>query len=632
MNDPASLDSTEQPHSLAALAQHLRKDCLVSTSEAGSGHPTTCMSAAEIMTVLFFAEMAIDPRDPFRPGTDHLVLSKGHAAPLLWASLKKLGAIAEDTRTLRKVDSPLEGHPTPRVPGWVRVATGSLGQGLSVAMGMALGRRFKNDPGRIYCLMGDGEIAEGSVWEAAALASHYQLDNLCAVVDVNGLGQSGRTMHQHDLETVAGKLRAFGWQAITVNGHDVEALARAFEQARHQAGRPSVLVAATLKGKGAELTENKDGWHGKPLKKGEELDGALAELAAPAVAASVKPRSRGQLDSPARQVAPPASSTSPASPASPPPSPPYRIGQAVATREAYGDSLARLGMVDNRIVVLDSEVKNSTYAEKFKDRFPERFVECFIAEQNMVGAAMGLAAEGFVPFASTFAAFLSRAYDFIRVAAYSAPKHLVLCGSHAGVSIGEDGPTQMGLEDLAMMRSVVGSTVFYPADAMAAARLVERAAAIEGIVYLRTTRPKTPVLYSDQDDFPVGGCKVLRRSAKDVATVVAAGITLYEALAAHDRLSAQGIEIRVIDAYSIKPLDVATIQQCADETHAVVTVEDHYAWGGLGEAVAAAVRAPRFRILAVREVPRSASPTEQMARHGIDADAIVRAVQDLIRS
>lgn len=604
--------------SLRALAQRLRKDSLLSTAEAGSGHPTTCMSAAEIVAVLFGREMAFDPRDPDRPGTDHFVLSKGHAAPILWAILKEVGAITLDTMTLRRKDSPLEGHPTPRLPGWVKVATGSLGQGLAATVGMALARRLEKDPGRIYCLMGDGEIAEGSVWEAAALASWYKLANLCAIVDANGQGQSGRTMHGHDIDALAHKWRAFGWHAVGVDGHDVVAVSRAFEEARKITDKPTVIVARTLKGKGAKATEDKDGWHGKPLKKGAELDAALADVGEHPGSLQVEARTRG--DSGGR----------PRAPSGRPELPPYKLGDEVATREAYGETLVRLGAVDPRVVVLDAEVKNSTFAEKFKNKYPERFVECFIQEQAMVGAALGFAGEGFVPFSSTFAAFLTRAYDFIRMGVYSMPRHLIIAGSHVGVSIGEDGASQMGLEDLAMFRALIGTTVLYPADAMAAARLVEQAVAVGGIVYLRTSRPKTRVIYGPDEEFPVGGSKVVRRSEKDRATVVAAGVTLYEALAAHDRLAQEGIAVRVVDAYSVKPIDAATLQRCADETGAIVTVEDHAAWGGLGEAVAAVVRSPRWEMLAVRDLPRSAKPAELLAMHGIDADAIVRAVRKVI--
>ena len=605
---------------LRALAAHLRRDSILSTTEAGSGHPTTCMSCADIVAVLFGSEMAIDPHAATRLGTDHLVLSKGHAAPILWGALHAIGAIDLDTMTLRRLDSPLEGHPTPRVPGWVKVATGSLGQGLSAAAGIALARRLAGDPGRVYCLMGDGETAEGSVWEAAALAAHEKLGSLCAIVDANGLGQSGPTLRGHDLEAICAMWKAFGWHAIAVDGHDVDALLAAFDAARGVADRPTVLVARTLKGKGVKAIEDKPGWHGRPLKKGAELDAALAEVGDPKVDLALEARTRGPA--PPRPVAPTISL----------PPPTYKIGDEVATREAYGDALTRLGAVDPRVVVLDAEVKNSTFSEKFKTRFPERFVECYIAEQNMVGMALGFAGEGYIPFASTFAAFLSRAYDFIRMGAISTPAHLILCGSHVGVAIGEDGPSQMALEDVAMMRAILGSSVFYPADAMATARLVEEAVHVGGIVYLRTSRPKTRVLYGPEETFPAGGCKVLRSSPKDAVTVVGAGVTLYEALTAADRLAAAGIAARVIDAYSVKPLAEAALRAAVEETGGrLVTVEDHAAWGGLGEAVAATTYPRACELLAVRTLPRSGKPAELLARHGIDAAAIEAAVRRLLR-
>jgi transketolase len=604
---------------VSALAQRLRRDSLIATSEAGSGHPTSCMSAAEIVASLFAREMSIDPRDPSRAGTDHFVLSKGHAAPILWAVLKEIGAISIDLNTLRRFDSPLEGHPIPAtMPGWVKVATGSLGQGICAAVGMALGRRVAGDPGRIYCLLGDGEIAEGSVWEAAELAAYDKLANLCAIVDVNGLGQSGRTMHGHDIDAIAGKWRAFGWNAIGLDGHDVAALARGFDDARKATDRPSVILARTLKGKGAKLVEGKPGWHGKPLKKGAELDGALADVGDPPLHLTVAARTRGQAGA------------RPHAPQSTPAAPTYKLGDQVAPREAWGDALVRIGTIDARIVVLDAEVKNSTFSEKFKDKFPQRFAECFIAEQNMVGVALGLAAEGFVPCASTFGAFFTRAYDFIRMAACSTPPHLILCGTHVGVSIGEDGPSQMALEDLAMMRALIGTTVLYPSDGMSTSRLVEEAVNTSGIVYIRAGRPKNKILYGPDEKFPVGGSKVLRSSPDDKVTIAAAGVTVYEALSAHDRLAREGIATRVIDVYSVKPLDEATLGRAVAETKGLVTVEDHTAWGGLGEAIAAAVRPRNHELLAVRELPRSGKPEELLAHHKIDADAIVSAVRRIV--
>ncbi|HEU4334507.1 MAG TPA: transketolase, partial [Candidatus Eisenbacteria bacterium] len=473
---------------LSKMAQKLRRLSIQATSEAGSGHPTTCMSCAEIMSVLFFSEMRFDPQDPTARNTDAFVLSKGHAAPILWAALSEAGAIAENPLTLRKVTSPLEGHPTPLSP-WVKVATGSLGQGLSAAAGIALARRFDGIAARVYCLLGDGETAEGSVWEAAQFASHLKLNRLCAIVDVNGLGQSGPTMYGHDVDVYVRRFEAFGWTAIAVDGHNVAELLEAFEKARASEDRPVAILARTVKGKGVASLEGRDGWHGKPLKKGPELDAALAELGDTDVTIRVKPRTS------------PVSTFKTAVLARGEVVPEYTLGQEVATREAYGTALAKLGRVHPDVVALDGDTKNSTYSEKFKAVKPDRFIEAHIAEQNMVGVALGLASDGKIPFASTFAAFLTRAYDQIRMASYSRPGTLVLCGSHSGVSIGEDGSSQMGLEDLAMFRALVSSTVLYPSDGVSAERLVAEAANAKGVIYIRTTRPKTRVLYPISERF-----------------------------------------------------------------------------------------------------------------------------------
>ncbi len=600
---------------LHKMAQRLRRDCLESTAEAGSGHPTSCMSAAELVSVLFFDEMRFDPRDPSGRDQDVFVLSKGHAAPVLWAALKEAGCIDDDLQTLRRFDSRLEGHPTPRVP-WVRVATGSLGQGLCAGVGMAWARKLDRSEGRVYVLLGDGEAAEGSVWEAAEFASFYGLDNVCAVFDVNRLGQSGPTMYEHHLEPYLSRLRGFGWEAAAVDGHDVKAVKEAYARARATKGKPFGIVARTFKGKGVSFLENKEGWHGKPVKKGEELSKALAELGDTSVTIKVEPRRYTPIRVPA--------------PGEPRVSPAYKLGQEVATREAYGSALAALARTAPQVVALDGDVKNSTFSEKFKDVAPERFAEAYIAEQNMVGAALGMSTEGKIPFASTFACFLTRAYDFIRMAVYSRPSHLVLCGSHAGISIGEDGPSQMALEDLAMMRALLGTTILYPSDAVSGERLVETAARTPGIVYIRTSRPKTKVLYDNGEAFPVGGSKTLRSSPKDRVTIVAAGVTVAEALKAHEALGKDGIAVRVIDLYSVKPVDEATLRKAAEETRGIVTVEDHSASGGIGDAVAAAVAGrTRVEILGVRDIPRSGKPEELMKAYGISAESIVEAAKRL---
>jgi transketolase len=609
---------------LAAMAQLLRRHCVEMTTLAGSGHPTTCLSAADLVAALFFHALRYDVPNPDNPLNDRFVLSKGHAAPLLYAVWAEAGAFpVERLKTLRRIDSELEGHPTPRFK-WAEVATGSLGQGLSIANGMALAAKMDKLPYRVYALLGDGEVAEGGVWEAIAFASYYKLDNLTAIVDVNRLGQSAPTMLQHDLETYARRFDAFGWHPIPIDGHDFTQILRALDEAKSVKGKPTVILARTLKGKGVSFLEDKEGWHGKPLPKAD-AEKALAELVLTdeqiVLARSLR-------------VHPPDGNL-PANPQSPIPDPKlprYELGQQVATREAYGDGLVALGKVNPQIVALDGDVKNSTFSEKFMAAFPERFIECFIAEQNMVGVAVGLATRGKIPFASSFACFLMRAYDFIRMAGIGMA-NIKLCGSHAGVSIGEDGPSQMGLEDLAAMRAIPRSIVLYPCDAVATVKLVAEMAKYQGIAYLRTTRPKTPVIYRNEEEFPVGGCKILRSSAEDAVTVVAAGITVHEALKAYEVLANEGIKIRVIDLYSVKPLDEATLIRCALETNrTIVTVEDHYPEGGIGDAVASAVSKEGIKVhkLAVNDIPRSGKPEELMDMFGISANAIVRTVRQLV--
>jgi transketolase len=604
---------------LTNIATRLRIDSVRATSEAGSGHPSTCCSAAEIVAALFFAEMRYDARDPQNPDNDRFVLSKGHAAPILYAAWAEAGFIRrDDLLKLRCLDSNLEGHPTPRL-AFVDVATGSLGQGLCAGLGIALNARRIGSEYRTYVLLGDGELAEGAVWEAADVATFHKLDSLCAITDVNGLGQSGPTHWKHDLEVLAARWRAFGWHAIVVDGHDLAAIIDALEKARQTRGRPTMILAKTLKGKGVSLMEGRGGWHGKALKKGEELDTALAELQ----------RQMVLEDGPAQRPEGPKPARRPVSKAGTVGVSVYKVGDSVATREAYGNALARLAAGDDRIVALDADVKNSTFSEKFEQLLPDRFYQNFIAEQVMIGVAMGLASRGAIPFPSTFAAFLTRAYDFIRMAAIS---HLdiKMAGSHAGVSIGEDGPSQMALEDLAMMRAEPNIAVLYPCDAVSTEKLVERMAYHSGPVYIRTSRPKTPVIYGPDDDFTVGGLKVLRESSSDVATVIGGGVTVFEALKAHDELKAQGMAIRVIDLYSLQPIDAATLARCARETRGrVITVEDHYAGGGIGDAVASAIASESFAVrrLAVREIPRSGTPEELLDRYGISARHIVAAVR-----
>jgi len=607
------------------LATQLRIDSIRSTSEAGSGHPTTCLSAADIVAALFFAEMRFDPADPRHPDADRFVLSKGHGAPLLYAVWAALGAFPRsELLTLRTLGSDLEGHPTPRLP-FVDVATGSLGQGLAAGIGMALNARRTASPSRTYVLMGDGESAEGSVWEGAEAGAFHRLDNLCGITDVNGLGQSRATQWDHDLQAYVSRWTAFGWHAIAIDGHDLAAILRALAEARATTGQPTMIVAGTLKGKGVKLFEGKPGWHGKALKKGPEMDGAIAELEAqyvktsdpaPVIPKPARRRDEGPLPDFVKVY----------------PAPAYKAGDLVATREAYGTALAALGAIDGRVVALDADVGNSTFSDRFEAKHADRFYQAFIAEQVMIGAAMGLASHGALPFPSTFACFLNRASDFIRMAGVS-HLNIKLAGSHAGVSIGEDGPSQMALEDLAIMRAVPNCTVFYPCDAVSTERLMAVAANTPGPAYLRLSRPKTPILYPADATFRAGGSMTLRQGPRDAVAVVAAGVTVFEALAAADRLAKEGVPIRVIDAYSVQPIDrdalVAAGAACGGR---LITVEDHYAHGGLGDAVSGAVWDQGFRVkrLAVREIPRSGTPEQLLEKYGISANAIVEAVQSLV--
>jgi transketolase len=614
---------TTSSATLKSLAAQLRIDSVRSTSEAGSGHPTSCLSAAEIVATLFFDEMRFDPSNPRNPDNDRFVLSKGHAAPILYAAWAEAGLFPrEELLKLRRIDSDLEGHPTPRL-SFVDVATGSLGQGICAAIGTALNARRIGSAYRTYVLLGDGEMAEGSVWEAANVAVHYKLDNLCGVIDVNALGQSQHTQFSHNMEEIAARWKAFEWHTIVLDGHSIEALQQAFAEARATTGRPTMILARTLKGKGLAAIEGKDGWHGKALKKGEETDKAVAELEAQKVAGAPKPNIEGPRST---------SRPEPAADYSKVPAPAYKKGDLVATREAWGVALAAVGAVDARIVGLDADVKNSTFSDKFEKVAPGRFYENFIAEQVMAGAAMGLAARGAIPFPSTFACFLTRAADFIRMGAISFA-NVKFTGSHAGVSIGEDGPSQMALEDLSMMRSVHGCAVLYPCDAVSTERLVVEMARQKGMAYMRTSRPKTPVIYGPDETFPIGGSKVVRQGAHDKAAVIGAGVTLFEALKAYDQLKKDGIEIRVIDAYSVQPIDQQTMVEAGRATGgALITVEDHYSSGGIGDAVSEAVAAAGFTVhrLAVREIPRSGQPDELLDRYGISARHIVEAVKHRI--
>ena len=601
---------------LKGIANQLRIHSINSTTAAGSGHPTSCCSAADMVAALFFGHMRFDAKNPHYHNNDRFILSKGHAAPLLYAAWAETGLFpAEELLKLRKFGSDLEGHPTPRL-AFVDVATGSLGQGLSVGVGLALAARFDKLDYNTYVLLGDGEIAEGSVWEAASLAGIYKLNNLIAIVDANRLGQSQATAFGHDIGVYRKRFEAFGWRVEDIDGHDLEEISEVLGGVGLN-DQPLAIIAKTYKGAGVSFLQDKEGWHGKPLNK-EEAAKAVAELQPTA-------KSGVGVAIPAPNPLPAPNHTAPS--AYPPLT--YKVGDSVATREAYGNAITRIGEVDPRIVAMDGDTKNSTYSEKFMKKFPARFTECFIAEQNMVGTATGMGARGKVPFASTFATFFSRTFDQLRVAGIS-QSNLKLAGSHVGVSIGEDGPSQMGLEDLAMMRAIAGSTVLYPSDAVGTEKLVEQMAQTKGICYLRTSRPKTPVIYNNDEAFPIGGAKVLREG--DKATVVAAGVTLFEALKAADALKNEGINITVIDAYSIKPLGKDAILAAAKKTNnTVVTVEDHYAEGGLGDAVAGELSPEGVKVhkLAVTSLPRSGKPEELLAHFGIDAASIVKKIKAL---
>jgi transketolase len=600
------------------LGQQLRVDSVRAAAAAGSGHPTSSMSAADLMAVLLAKYLRYDFDRPAEPLNDHLIFSKGHASPLLYSLYKAAGAISdEELLSFRKLGSRLEGHPTPQIP-WVDVATGSLGQGLPCAVGVALaGKRLDRVPYRVWVLCGDSEMAEGSIWEAFDHASHERLDNLIAIIDVNRLGQRGETMLGWDTAAYVRRAQAFGWRALEIDGHDVQEIDQAYEQALAGDGQPVAIIARTVKGKGVSAVENRNGFHGKPLEDPEAAIAELGGLRELTVRASV----------PADGAQPHRFETGQAPAAS------WKVGEEVATRRGFGEALTALAASDGRIVALDGEVGNSTYTELFADAHPERYFEMYIAEQQLIATAVGFQVRGWVPFAATFAAFLSRAYDFIRMAAVSRAD-IRLVGSHCGVSIGQDGPSQMGLEDIAALRSVHGSTVLYPSCANQTAKLVQAMVEQPGVSYLRTTRASTPVLYPSDVQFRIGGSHVIRSSENDEVTIVAAGITLHEALAAAEELAGEGVAARVVDLYSVKPIDEQTLIEAADATGVIVTVEDHHAEGGIGDAVlevfADSHSRPRILTLAVRVMPTSGTPAELLAQAGIDRVQIAETVRTLL--
>jgi transketolase len=616
---------------LSHKAYAMRISSLVMTTAAGSGHPTSALSCADIVAALFFYAMRYDLAHPDNPANDRLILSKGHASPILYAAYKELGVLSDqDMATYRSINSPLEGHPTKRFT-YTEAATGSLGMGLSIGLGMRLAARQQGYASRIFVLMGDSEVAEGQIWEAAELAAYYKASRLVGIIDCNRLGQTGPTMHEHHVQRYADKFEAFGWKTLIVDGHDMQQIMHALEKAADVDDKPVMIIAKTIKGYGLHEVEDKNGFHGKAFSK-EEVQDLLDELARRfpyAAAYNGRKVDYAWLTPSAREPIKPAKSLAPAESHTCL----YEKDSTIATRKAYGEALRGLGGENQSIVSLDAEVSNSTYAELFAQKYPERFYNCFIAEQNMVSMAVGFARLGMMPFVSTFGAFMSRAHDQIRMAAVgNAPLRLV--GSHAGISIGEDGPSQMALEDIALMRALPESVVLYPSDGVSTAALVKEMAVYDkGVSYLRTTRMATPVIYDVNETFSIGGCKIVRQSEQDKVCIVAAGVTLFEAIQAADMLSAEGISVSVIDLYSIKPLDTKTLTAVAKASgNRIITVEDHYREGGLGEAVASALSGTGIdvQILAVTQLPRSGKPGELLAWAGIDAVAIVAQVKRLI--
>ncbi len=635
-------------------AYKLRLESLQMTTKAGSGHPTSALSAADLVAATFFYAMHFDPDNFNSPDNDHFILSKGHASPVLYAAWKELGKITENQlMSYRQFGSPLEGHATLRFP-YAEAATGSLGMGLSIGAGMALANRLDERENHIYVMMGDSELTEGSVWEAAEIAAYYKLNKLIGIVDCNRLGQSTETIHGYHAQRYAQKFEAFGWKALVIDGHDMLQIISALDKARVSQDHPIIIIAKTIKGYGVDRVENKEGFHGKVFTP-DELKEILPQLEQRFASAAangnsfkwepVLPEGRAG-EEPFASIEPLKGVSGEVSTRASCSIDPngvekvrlkesnYKKGEMIPTRTAYGHAITAVGAACKQVVSLDAEVKNSTFAEIFEEKYPDRFFQCFVAEQNMVGMGIGFARCAKMPFISTFACFMSRAHDQIRMAAIGTSP-LRLCGSHAGVSIGQDGPSQMGLEDIAMMRALPESIVFYPSDAVSTHALVNQMANyMGGISYLRTTRGATPVIYDNDEQFFVGGCKVLKSSGADSALLVAAGITLHEALKAYDQLIQEGIAVSVIDLYSIKPIDAKTIEQVATRSgDRIITVEDHYIQGGVGEAVTYALRNTALEIhcLAVTQLPMSGKPEELRAWAGIDAAAIIKKVKELIK-
>ncbi|MFH1053838.1 MAG: transketolase [Candidatus Woesearchaeota archaeon] len=600
------------------MANILRRDSLKMTTKAGSGHPTTCLSCAEIISALFFDEMKFDKNNPKNPDNDEFILSKGHAAPILYSALYRSGCIKTDLLSLRQLKSPLEGHPVPRSLRWIKVATGSLGQGLSNGVGMAIAGKKQKKNFRVYVLLGDSECAEGSVYEAVELAVHYNLNNLCAIIDINRLGQTGPTMLGHNILSYRKRFESFGCNVIAINGHNISQIQKALKKAKQMKSRPTVILAKTFKGNGVSFLKNKNGWHGKSLDD-HQLAQALKEIPDPKIPKikAKKPKKkifRIRIKNKKIRLN-------------------YKLGDMVATRQAYGYALTKLANNNNTVIALDGETSNSTHSEELRKSDKNKYIECFIAEQNMVGMAAGLSTKGFNPFASTFSAFFSRAHDQIRMNSIST-LDITYVGSHAGVSIGEDGGSQMGLEDIAMFRCLPDSIVFYPSDAVSCENLVELASRLKGTKYIRTSRPKTPVIYNNSEAFKLGDFKILKRSNKDKAVIVGAGITLHESLKAHDILKDKGISTAVVDCYCIKPFDKDMfIRLAIDSGKNVIIAEDHYHEGGIGEMISQALAGTDIMIksLAVHNLPHSGKEMELLKDQGIDADSIVKEVINLVK-
>jgi transketolase len=605
---------------LEQKAKLVRKWCLVSTTEAGSGHPTSCLSAADITTVLFDRYFRYDLNNPLNLYNDHFVLSKGHAAPLLYTLFGMAGAYSlEELKTLRKFGSRFEGHPVPKYK-YADAATGSLGQGLSVGAGLALVAKREGYGSKTYVLTGDGELAEGQIWEAANFAAHEKLDNLVAILDINRLGQSQETMFGHHVREYVKKFKAFDFEVITINGHNYEEIDEALRATQKPNGKPFAIIAKTFKGYGVSFLKNKDGWHGKALKK-EELDKALKGLG------PIDDDLRFELKKPAQTSVPSKAGVTTAKTSD------FEQGKEYATREVFGDVLSKLGEQNKEIYALDGDVMNSTFTQTFKKAHKERFVECYIAEQNMVSVAAGLSRMGKIPFVATFAAFLTRAADQVRMARVS-EANIKFVGSHVGVSIGEDGPSQMGLEDISLFGTIPDCVVLQPCDAISTAQLVLQMMTHDGFVYMRTLRPKTALLYKNEDIFDIGGSKVLRQSANDVLTVAATGITVFEALKAADELQKENISLRVLDCYSIHPVDAGTLKKCLNETKqkTVITVEDHFAHGGLGDFIAEALSDQHGQVIkmAVQKISQSGTMDELLNDAGIDAGHIIERVKSIL--